>query len=141
VDFPTLKERLDKRMTWLGIKVGCRAAGGGRCCRAQPRSSSTAPLPAATPPHLATSPQVKHIEEEEYCLIPMGGVLPTHPQRVLGIGGTAGMVHPSTGFMVSRMLGAAPQLADSIVEQLSSPADKAADTGGWRPGWLAGWLG
>ncbi len=59
----------------------------------------------------------------------MGGVLPTHPQRVLGIGGTAGMVHPSTGFMVSRMLGAAPQLADSIVEQLSSPADKAADAG------------
>jgi lycopene beta-cyclase len=41
--------------------------------------------------------QVKSIEEEEYCLIPMGGVLPTHPQRVLGIGGTAGMVHPSTG--------------------------------------------
>jgi len=32
-----------------------------------------------------------------YCLIPMGGVLPTIPQRVLGIGGTAGMVHPSTG--------------------------------------------
>ena len=27
----------------------------------------------------------------------MGGVLPRHPQRVLGIGGTAGMVHPSTG--------------------------------------------
>lgn len=41
--------------------------------------------------------QVKSIEEEEYCLIPMGGVLPRHPQRVLGIGGTAGMVHPSTG--------------------------------------------
>lgn len=40
---------------------------------------------------------MKSIEEEEYCLIPMGGVLPTHPQRVLGIGGTAGMVHPSTG--------------------------------------------
>jgi hypothetical protein len=27
----------------------------------------------------------------------MGGVLPVIPQRVLGIGGTAGMVHPSTG--------------------------------------------
>ena len=37
------------------------------------------------------------MEEEEYCLIPMGGVLPRIPQRVLGIGGTAGMVHPSTG--------------------------------------------
>ncbi len=41
--------------------------------------------------------KIKAIEEEEYCLIPMGGVLPRLPQRTLGIGGTAGMVHPSTG--------------------------------------------
>lgn len=41
--------------------------------------------------------KVLSLEEEEYCLIPMGGVLPRVPQRVLGIGGTAGMVHPSTG--------------------------------------------
>ena len=41
--------------------------------------------------------RIKSIEEDEYCLIPMGGVLPTFPQRTLGIGGTAGMVHPSTG--------------------------------------------
>lgn len=41
--------------------------------------------------------EIKEIEEEEYCLIPMGGVLPRIPQRILGIGGTAGMVHPSTG--------------------------------------------
>lgn len=41
--------------------------------------------------------KVLSLEEEEYCLIPMGGVLPSIPQRVLGIGGTAGMVHPSTG--------------------------------------------
>lgn len=92
VEFEDLKERLDARLKWLGIKV-------------------------------------KKIEEEEYCLIPMGGVLPKHPQRVLALGGTAGMVHPSTGFMMSRMLGAAPQVADTIIEQLSSPADKAADAG------------
>ena len=41
--------------------------------------------------------KVKSVSEEEYCLIPMGGVLPTFPQRTLGIGGTGGMVHPSTG--------------------------------------------
>ena len=41
--------------------------------------------------------RVTALHEEEYCLIPMGGVLPRVPQRVLGIGGTAGMVHPSTG--------------------------------------------
>ena len=75
------------------------------------------------------APKVTKIEEEEYCLIPMGGVLPKHPQRVLGVGGTAGMVHPSTGFMMARMLGMAPTVADAIVEQLSRPADKANQSG------------
>ena len=41
--------------------------------------------------------KIKAVEEEEFCLIPMGGTLPKLPQRVLGIGGTGGMVHPSTG--------------------------------------------
>lgn len=62
--------------------------------------------------------RVLSIEEDEYCLIPMGGVLPRVPQRVLGIGGTAGMVHPSTGYMVARTLAAAPALAKAIVERL-----------------------
>ena len=48
--------------------------------------------------------KVTAVHEEEYCLIPMGGVLPTFPQRTLGIGGTAGMVHPSTGFMVAKTM-------------------------------------
>ena len=30
------------------------------------------------------------MEDEEFCAIPMGGVLPMRPQRVIGIGGTAG---------------------------------------------------
>jgi lycopene beta-cyclase len=42
--------------------------------------------------------EITKVHEEEYCLIPMGGVLPSFPQRTLGIGGTAGMVHPSTGY-------------------------------------------
>eukprot|EP00897_Mesotaenium_endlicherianum_P000322 jgi/Mesen1/10290/ME000079S09707 len=70
--------------------------------------------------------KVLSIEEEEYCLIPMGGVLPEIPQRVLGIGGTAGMVHPSTGYMVARTLAAAPALADAIVSHLRGAA--------WQPG-------
>lgn len=74
---------------------------------------------------LILSEQVTNVEEEESCLIPMGGELPKNPQRVLGIGGTAGMVHPATGYMVSRMLGVAPTLADSITEQLAAPRDKA----------------
>ncbi|KAJ7976663.1 Lycopene beta-cyclase [Quillaja saponaria] len=63
---------------------------------------------------------VKSIEEDEHCVIPMGGPLPVLPQRVVGIGGTAGMVHPSTGYMVARTLAAAPIVANSIVKCLDS---------------------
>lgn len=71
--------------------------------------------------------KIKSMEEEEYCAIPMGGILPRVPQRVIGVGGTAGMVHPSTGYMIARVLGAAPTVADAIVEQLSSKSDRAMD--------------
>ncbi|XP_002531498.2 lycopene beta cyclase, chloroplastic/chromoplastic [Ricinus communis] len=64
--------------------------------------------------------KVKSIEEDEHCVIPMGGPLPVLPQRVVGIGGTAGMVHPSTGYMVARTLAAAPVVANSIVQYLGS---------------------
>ncbi|CAH9079310.1 unnamed protein product [Cuscuta epithymum] len=64
--------------------------------------------------------KVKRIEEDERCVIPMGGPLPVMPQRVIGIGGTAGMVHPSTGYMVARTLAAAPILADSIIQYLGN---------------------
>ncbi|WVZ06699.1 hypothetical protein V8G54_020045 [Vigna mungo] len=49
--------------------------------------------------------RVKSIEEDE---------------QVVGIGGTAGMVHPSTGYMVARTLAAAPIVANSIVQSLGS---------------------
>lgn len=62
--------------------------------------------------------KVKSIEEDERCVIPMGGPLPVLPQRVVGIGGTAGMVHPSTGYMVARTLAAAPIVANAIVQYL-----------------------
>ncbi|XP_068664379.1 lycopene beta cyclase, chloroplastic/chromoplastic isoform X1 [Aristolochia californica] len=64
--------------------------------------------------------KVRSIEEDERCVIPMGGPLPVLPQRVVGIGGTAGMVHPSTGYMVARTLAAAPIVADAIVQYLGS---------------------
>jgi lycopene beta-cyclase len=63
--------------------------------------------------------KVTAVHEEEYCLIPMGGVLPALPQRVLGIGGTGGQVHPSTGYMVARALGAAPGTGDAVCDALA----------------------
>ena len=41
------------------------------------------------------------VEEEEFCYIPMGGELPDGTQRIIGFGGAAAMVHPSTGYQVS----------------------------------------
>ncbi|KAL9680300.1 hypothetical protein QQ045_018178 [Rhodiola kirilowii] len=72
--------------------------------------------------------KVKRIEEDERCVIPMGGPLPVLPQRVVGIGGTAGMVHPSTGYMVARTLAAAPIVAKSIVQYLGSNKSVAGDS-------------
>lgn len=60
--------------------------------------------------------KVVRVLEEEHCFIPMGGVLPKQPQRTLGIGGTAGMVHPSTGFMLSLTLKSASTLIDALKE-------------------------
>jgi lycopene beta-cyclase len=64
--------------------------------------------------------RIRSVEEDERCVIPMGGPLPVLPQRVVGIGGTAGMVHPSTGYMVARTLATAPIVADAIVRYLDS---------------------
>ncbi|XP_010271593.1 PREDICTED: capsanthin/capsorubin synthase, chromoplastic-like [Nelumbo nucifera] len=64
--------------------------------------------------------RVKRVFEDEKCLIPMGGPLPRIPQRVMAIGGTAGLVHPSTGYMVARTMALAPVLAEAIVECLGS---------------------
>ncbi|OIW03180.1 hypothetical protein TanjilG_11817 [Lupinus angustifolius] len=71
--------------------------------------------------------KVKSIEEDEHCVIPMGGPLPVLPQRVIGIGGTAGMVHPSTGYMVARTLAAAPIVANAIVRCLGSDRALSGD--------------
>ncbi|KAJ6842709.1 capsanthin/capsorubin synthase, chromoplastic-like [Iris pallida] len=64
--------------------------------------------------------KVKRVIEDEKCLIPMGGPLPRIPQGVMGIGGTAGMVHPSTGYSVARSLRLAPSVADAMAECLGS---------------------
>eukprot|EP00268_Persea_americana_P055332 TRINITY_DN6423_c0_g1_i1.p1 TRINITY_DN6423_c0_g1~~TRINITY_DN6423_c0_g1_i1.p1 ORF type:complete len:513 (+),score=83.88 TRINITY_DN6423_c0_g1_i1:104-1642(+) len=64
--------------------------------------------------------KVKQVLEDEKCLIPMGGPLPIIPQSVVGAGGTAGLVHPSTGYLVARALATASVMADVIVECLGS---------------------
>ncbi|GJD08820.1 Lycopene beta cyclase, chloroplastic [Galdieria sulphuraria] len=69
--------------------------------------------------------EIKHIFEEEFCMIPMGGSMPSFSQNVLGFGGSAGMVHPATGYMFSRVMEMAPILAKSIENSLLLFDDKA----------------
>ena len=58
------------------------------------------------------------IEEEEYCYIPMGGPLPAKDQRVVGFGGAAAMVHPSTGYHLCRAMMGAGSVAKVVREEL-----------------------
>lgn len=45
---------------------------------------------------------VKAVLEEERAAIPMGGADPLVPQRVLGFGSTASLVHPASGYQVRK---------------------------------------
>ena len=78
------------------------------------------------------------VVEREQVWIPMGGGIPSFRQRVVGFGGAAGMVHPATGYLLPRVLGTAPVLADAIADALgegASPVEAAYD--GWNAIWPA----
>lgn len=66
--------------------------------------------------------KVNKITEEEFCYIPMGGALPMRDQRILGFGGAAAMVHPSTGYHLCRCLMGASDAARAIKKELSLDA-------------------
>merc|ERR1712087_652961 len=63
--------------------------------------------------------KVTKVTEEEFCYIHMGGALPIRDQRILGIGGAAAMVHPSTGFHLCRALMGATDAAAEIKKELA----------------------
>ncbi|KAK1746531.1 lycopene beta cyclase [Skeletonema marinoi] len=63
---------------------------------------------------------ITEIEEEEFCYIPMGGPLPAADQRVVGFGGAAAMVHPSTGYHLCRAMMASGSVAEAIRKELAN---------------------
>jgi len=75
--------------------------------------------------------------EEEFCVIPMGLPLPDLQQPVLGFGGAAGLVHPSTGYMLPRMLGAAPDVANTLMQAFENPELSTLELAqrGWEVLW------
>jgi lycopene cyclase-like protein len=79
---------------------------------------------------------IHRIVEREQVWIPMGGGIPSSRERVIGFGGAAGMVHPATGYLLPRVLEAAPALADAVYQGL-----EAGDSpqGVARAAWNAIW--
>ena len=61
---------------------------------------------------------VTAVQEEEFCYIPMGGALPAKDQRIVGLGGAAAMVHPSTGFHLCRCMMGAADVAEVLRDEL-----------------------
>lgn len=56
---------------------------------------------------------------EKYCF-PMGGPLPSFSQRIVGVGATARMVHPASGYMIGYTMNAIPH----AVAQLKAGLDR-----------------
>jgi lycopene cyclase-like protein len=83
--------------------------------------------------------RVLEVEHEEFCLFPMNPALPHPDQRVVGFGGAASMVHPSSGYLVGALLRRAPPLADAIAAGLGGTSSGAAIASGALAG--AAWEG
>ncbi|MEL6342613.1 MAG: lycopene cyclase family protein [Myxococcota bacterium] len=66
---------------------------------------------------------VASVEEEERCVIRMIGARPVIGQRTLAFGASAGMIHPASGYSVSRVLQQAPHLAETLAAHLGAGVD------------------
>ena len=80
---------------------------------------------------------------EERCAFRMGGPLPARDQALLGFGAAAGMVHPATGYQLSRSLREAGPMAAAIRAGLDAGGPVEAARRGWdhlwRPALRAQW--
>ena len=63
---------------------------------------------------------VEGVLDEEYCRIPLGAAVPHKTQSLIPFGGAASMVHPASGYMLSKVLNLAPCLAELISEHEGS---------------------
>ncbi|GJP47141.1 hypothetical protein CLOM_g6370 [Closterium sp. NIES-68] len=62
------------------------------------------------------------VHEEEWSYIPVGGSLPLTTQQHLGFGAAASMIHPATGYSITRSLTEAPHYATALAAALRSPS-------------------
>jgi lycopene cyclase-like protein len=81
--------------------------------------------------------RLEEVDHEEFCLFPMNPALPDPLQRVVGFGGAASMVHPSSGYMVGALLRRAPDLATAIASTLGRAGSGTAAGDGPEPAAVA----
>lgn len=79
--------------------------------------------------------EVSETLDEEHCLIPMGGAAPSVFQRTVAFGGSAALVHPATGYMVSRMLLMHRDVAASIAANVQTADANIRCEAIWRELW------
>jgi len=72
---------------------------------------------------------------EEHCSIAMGLGLPTTGQSVVPFGAAGAMVHPASGYLISRVLRQAEPVAESILEGLSAGDNALAIASGNETLW------
>tara|TARA_Y100001968_G_C19452242_1_gene769495 strand:- start:190 stop:1467 length:1278 start_codon:yes stop_codon:yes gene_type:complete len=82
--------------------------------------------------------EITRLEHEELGLfLPMNIPIPDLTQPILGFGGSAGMVHPASGYLVGTLLRRAPEvartIADAMLDKNASPAEIASK--GWEVLW------
>ena len=81
-------------------------------------------------------PQVLEVHEQEWSYIPVGGPLPLPDQPVAAFGAAAGLVHPATGYSITRSLREAPAMAAAVRQALAEqPSSAAAARWVWEALW------
>ena len=116
--------------------------GGERYFLEETRLADRPPLPAE---RLETrlehrlqsrSIEIHDVLETEHVSIPMDPPLPDRPQRTLGFGATSGMVHPASGFSVTRSLRRASDVAGALADSMARGVSARQVA---RDGWEAVW--
>ena len=82
--------------------------------------------------------KITRLDHEELGLfLPMNLPIPDRNQSILGFGGSAGMVHPASGYMVGSLLRRAPILAKALANAMSDPNASPAEISsiGWEQLW------
>lgn len=67
--------------------------------------------------------RIGKVHDEEWSYIPVGGPLPTPDNTLLAFGAAANMVHPATGYSVTRSLVEADRYAETVARALRDLPD------------------